>query len=160
MKTIFIVAVVSVLMGAISVIPDSGHFEGSSRTFHPKVEALAVPEYKEAQTVSKVPITPKEWVKFAASKHGWSEGQEWQALNKLLGNESGLNPKAQNPTSTAYGMFQFLDSTWGSYGCIKTSDPQIQSECGMKYIKARYGSPSKALSFWYNQCGTSKGCWY
>jgi hypothetical protein len=30
--------------------------------------------------------------------------------------ESGLNPHAQNKTSTAGGLFQFIDSTWGKYG--------------------------------------------
>lgn len=30
--------------------------------------------------------------------------------------ESGGNPTAQNPSSTASGLFQFLDSTWAGYG--------------------------------------------
>lgn len=30
--------------------------------------------------------------------------------------ESGLDPRAQNKTSTAGGLFQFIDSTWGKYG--------------------------------------------
>lgn len=30
--------------------------------------------------------------------------------------ESGGNPTAQNPTSTAGGLFQFIDSSWENYG--------------------------------------------
>lgn len=30
--------------------------------------------------------------------------------------ESGFNPQAQNPTSSASGLYQFIDQTWGGYG--------------------------------------------
>ena len=68
--------------------------------------------------------------------------------------ESGFNNKAQNKRSTAYGMFQFLDSTWKGTGISKTSDPIQQTEAGCIYIKNRYGTPQKALDFhlrsgWY-----------
>jgi hypothetical protein len=79
---------------------------------------------------------------------------EIPALLTLVQKESGFRNDAQNPRSTAYGMFQFLDKTWGNYGYAKTSDPLVQIEAGLKYIKARYGTPSKALNFhkannWY-----------
>jgi len=70
------------------------------------------------------------------------------ALWTLLRHESSLNPKAQNPTSTAYGLFQFLDSTWKSVGMKKTSDPEQQFVGGFKYIKQRYGTPEAAWAFW------------
>lgn len=31
--------------------------------------------------------------------------------------ESGFNPNARNPTSTAKGVFQILNGTWKAYGC-------------------------------------------
>ena len=34
----------------------------------------------------------------------------------VLARESGGNPLAENPTSTASGLWQFLDSTWAGYG--------------------------------------------
>lgn len=80
--------------------------------------------------------------------------QEWPAMYRLLMNESGFNPNAQNPTSTAHGLFQFLDSTWDGTGIDKTDDPAGQTEAGIKYIKSRYGTPSKALDFWYNVAPT------
>lgn len=82
----------------------------------------------------------------AAQKFGWSGGQ-WAALNWLVSHESSWNPNAQNPTSTAYGLFQFLDGTWKGYGS-KTSDPAKQALYGMQYIKDRYGDPAKAKAFW------------
>lgn len=75
-------------------------------------------------------------------KFGWGTGEQ-QPLVKLWNQESGWNPTAQNPTSTAYGIAQFLDSTWGPYGG-KTSDPHKQIDYGLEYIKQRYGSPSMA----------------
>jgi len=70
------------------------------------------------------------------------------ALWTLLKHESSLNPRAQNPSSTAYGLFQFLDSTWKTVGATKTSDPEKQFEAGFKYIKQRYGTPENAWAFW------------
>src|SRR5690606_9261952 len=49
------------------------------------------------------------------SRFGWSE-REAAALIELVRRESGWNPTAQNPTSTAYGLFQFLNSTWAGVG--------------------------------------------
>ncbi|MEO6866456.1 MAG: transglycosylase SLT domain-containing protein, partial [Gaiellales bacterium] len=62
--------------------------------------------------------------------------------------ESGYRPNAKNPSSTAYGLFQFLNSTWKGTGVSKTSDPVQQTVAGMRYIKQRYGSPDAAMSFW------------
>lgn len=87
----------------------------------------------------------------AASK-GWSQA-EFDAWDSLIQAESSWNPNAQNPTSTAYGFGQFLNSTWKPYG-QKTPDPQTQLAYMARYISDRYGSPSKALAFhrsknWY-----------
>ncbi|MBB1046465.1 phage tail tape measure protein [Dietzia cercidiphylli] len=92
----------------------------------------------------------------AAEMVGWTGG-EWAALKELWTRESGWNNNAQNPTSTAYGIAQFLDSTWAPYG-PKTSDPAKQIEYGIRYIQQRYGTPSAAVAFhdannWYDQGG-------
>lgn len=83
---------------------------------------------------------------------GWGP-DEFAAWDAVINAESGWNPNAQNPTSTAYGLGQFLNSTWKGYG-PKTSDPATQLAYMARYIKNRYGSPSKALIFhnshnWY-----------
>lgn len=96
----------------------------------------------------------KQIVNMQAASYGWGSGAEWDALVKLINSESGFRNTAQNPTSTAYGIFQFLDNTWADYGGTKTSDPTIQTQLGLKYIKTRYGDPIKAWAFkqshnWY-----------
>jgi hypothetical protein len=48
-------------------------------------------------------------VRKAAAAHGWGSGAEWNALSWLISHESSWNPRAQNPVSTAYGLFQFLN---------------------------------------------------
>jgi len=102
---------------------------------------------------SNVPTAPssvtgnKLIVKQMAAAKGWT-GKEWDALYKLVMGESGFKNTAQNPTSSAFGMFQFLNGTWAGYGVKKTSDPRGQTQAGLAYISQRYGTPSKALSKW------------
>lgn len=84
-----------------------------------------------------------------AAAYGWTGGQ-WDALYALWTGESGWNNNAQNPSSTAYGIAQFLDSTWAPYG-PKTSDPTLQIKYGLEYIKGRYGNPQNAYSQWLSR---------
>jgi len=86
----------------------------------------------------------KGMVRQMAAQMGWGDDQ-WGALEELVRRESSWNPNAQNPTSTAFGLFQFLDATWKNYG-KKTSDPSAQAQAGLAYIRDRYGSPSAALA--------------
>jgi hypothetical protein len=87
------------------------------------------------------------------SDFGWG-AEEQAALVELWNKESGWNPAADNPTSTAYGIAQFLDGTWAGTGIGRTSDPKKQIDAGLIYIRNRYGRPSAALAFhrqknWY-----------
>jgi hypothetical protein len=91
-----------------------------------------------------------------AAARGWT-GAQWNALDWIVNKESSWNPTAQNPSSTAFGLFQFLNGTWKGYG-PKTSDPQLQLQYGMQYIADRYGTPARAMAFhkghnWYNKGG-------
>ena len=88
----------------------------------------------------------------------YAEGQvgatQFDCLEDLWEAESSWNPNAQNPTSTAYGIAQFLDATWASTGIAKTSDPFRQIDAGLIYIDERYGTSCAAWSFhqannWY-----------
>lgn len=90
----------------------------------------------------------KKIVNMVASTYGWGSGSQWDALVWVIDHESSWSNTAQNPSSTAYGLFQFLDPTWASVGGKKTSDPTIQAQLGLKYIKSRYGDPIKAKAFW------------
>lgn len=80
---------------------------------------------------------------------GW--GQYWSSFNSLVMGESGWRSDAQNPTSTAYGIGQFLNSTWATVGGSKTSDPAKQIYYMLKYIQQRYGNPTKAWNAWQSR---------
>jgi hypothetical protein len=106
--------------------------------------------------VGNIPSNPAANFRFAqqiAPNFGWGAGElaAWYTLGMK---ESGWRNTAQNPTSTAYGIGQFLNSTWKGVGMTKTSDPAQQVEAMARYIRNRYGTPSKALAFhrannWY-----------
>lgn len=72
------------------------------------------------------------------------------ALAELLRHESGFEFEAQNPTSTAYGLFQFLNTTWRSVHCeySKRRSHAYQAFCGLLYVKERYHTPARAWRFW------------
>jgi hypothetical protein len=77
----------------------------------------------------------------------YKSNHEWQALFTLWNRESRWDYTADNPRSSAYGIPQMLKMPKGT--------PMTkQIDLGLKYIKHRYGSPSKALAF-HNQNG-----WY
>lgn len=83
----------------------------------------------------------------------WDDSQ-WEAFDTLISKESSWDNEAQNKESTAFGYGQFLDSTWELVGCTKTTNPNTQIDCTIKYLKVVYGSPQKALKFhlqnnWY-----------
>ena len=97
---------------------------------------------------------------YAARAYGWTGG-EWGNLHELIQRESSWNPAAQNPHSTAWGLFQFLNMHWGPgrylpAGRGSSVDQQIQG--GLRYIKDRYGVPSRAIAHhnrmnWYHEGG-------
>ena len=87
--------------------------------------------------------TPKEYAQRLT-------GNEWDSFNYIITRESGWNNTAQNPTSTAYGLAQFLNMTWETVGCTKTSNATIQIDCAITYMQQRYGTITKAERFWRN----------
>ncbi|MED5019341.1 transglycosylase SLT domain-containing protein [Paenibacillus chibensis] len=99
--------------------------------------------------------TASKAVSQAISNLGLS--QSWlKPTLELIARESSFNANAKNSTSSAAGLFQFLDSTRKNYGGSKVdwSDPYQQALKGLQYIKDRYGTPEKALAFW------DKNKWY
>lgn len=77
----------------------------------------------------------------------WNSYREWNSLYNLWMKESKWDYRADNKHSTAYGIPQILD--------MPTDTNMIeQIQLGIKYIKIRYGTPTKALAFhkkhgWY-----------
>lgn len=82
----------------------------------------------------------------------------FSSIDAIWTQESGWREDADNPTSTAFGIPQFLDSTWEQYGGI-SYDAEGQIRKGYAYVGDRYdGSADKALAFkqangWYDRGG-------
>lgn len=114
------------------------------------------PEPPAASYGNPTPVSDlQEMVKrMARRREGWG-GKQWGALEELISRESSWNPRAENPTSTASELFQFLDSTAANYGLKPTGNPvRAQARAGLQYIEDRYGTPRAALRFhdknnWY-----------
>jgi hypothetical protein len=70
------------------------------------------------------------------------------AMVEIAWRESRFDPTAQNPRSTAFGRWQFLDATWEHYGVQKTEDAQLQTIAAVRYVYEawRHGSPEAALA--------------
>lgn len=81
------------------------------------------------------------------------EGLDWGddcvgSAAELCWNESRFNPYCQNPASSAYGLYQFLDETRADYGLAMDASPYGQTRAFVRYVSDRYGCPCDALAFW------------
>ncbi|MFJ4739070.1 NlpC/P60 family protein [Streptomyces sp. NPDC088775] len=96
-----------------------------------------------------------------AADYGWS-GNQFDALYKLWMGESGWNHHADNPNSDAYGIPQAMSNIHKETATSEwRNSPSKQIAWGLRYIKGRYGTPSKALSFWnsHNPHWYKDGAW-
>lgn len=80
------------------------------------------------------------------------EGLDWDdeqidAMVRICWRESRYYANDQNQTSTAYGLYQFLDSTLQYTGVEKTSEPLLQTVAAVRDIEDRYDTPIDALEF-------------
>lgn len=67
-------------------------------------------------------------------------------LKKAQIEAPGLNPRAQNPNSSAGGLFQFIDSTWRDYGRGGDKyDPVANADAAARYTLDNKRSLEKAL---------------
>ena len=68
---------------------------------------------------------------------GW-DGKQWVCINELIDRESRWDNTADNPKSSAYGLFQMLKTPNGL-------PMERQTERGLRYIEHRYETPCEAL---------------
>ena len=113
-----------------------------------KSEKSSVPDRADDDDAPAGNASVKDKVKAAFKSLGWNVGAPWAATDWIVGKESSWNPVARNPSSGAFGLFQFLGSTKDQYLPDENPDPFIQGKAGRQYIKDRYGDPEKAKAFW------------
>ena len=90
----------------------------------------------------------KAAVRKIAEQMGW--GKYWGDIDWLVNKESGWNPNAANPSSSARGLFQKMTSLHGPV----EDTVEGQARWGLNYIKSAYGNPAAARahhqrSNWY-----------
>ncbi|HEX3782832.1 MAG TPA: transglycosylase family protein [Pseudonocardiaceae bacterium] len=87
------------------------------------------------------------------ASHAATEAQpNWAAVIQC---ESGGNPTAQNAHSTASGLFQFLDSSWASYGGLQYAPRAKEATAAQQYAVAETAYRESGLSPW----AASESCW-
>jgi hypothetical protein len=103
------------------------------------IEAIASSQVKyfDAEALAFLTVYAKGW-----------PIKEWECLRYVWTKESHFNPKALNKSSGAYGIAQFMPSTWGNYKVTKTAEARLQIKYGLRYIEKRYGSACGAEKFW------------
>ena len=107
--------------------------------FAPQPAVPATIVYKERPILKQVDA--KKMAKALLTK------QEYSCLTKLLGKESAWKPSAKNPTSSAKGIGQLLDSTYRNLGMKHSEDSVPQLVATLAYIHRRHVTPCKAWGF-------------
>lgn len=120
-----------------------------------------VPGSPANRTAAALGLTGNEAVVYDAMIDAGFPATEWPALRNLLMSESGFNPTARNPSSGAFGLFQFYGHQNDKYGALGaySSDAASQARAGLQYIKDRYGSPSAAWAHWQTARSYDVGGW-
>lgn len=72
-------------------------------------------------------------------------GQDPQTALGIARIESGLNPNAQNPKSSAGGLFQFIDGTASQYGLANRFDPNQAADAGARLLRDNGAVLQRAL---------------
>jgi hypothetical protein len=115
-----------------------------------KLATLLTPAAATATAV----LTPRQIARQMLPSFGWSQRQ-FPYLNWLWNRESGWNKFAENPYSGAYGIPQALPGAkMASAGPNWRGNARTQIRWGLRYIRARYGSPRRA---WDHELATG---WY
>lgn len=123
--------VAPVPLGEAAASNDAAHYIGQTSDAH-SIGQISMPKPVSTSDV-------RAYVADRASRSGW-KGAQWRCLAAIIDAESRWNPTADNPTSSAYGVFQQLRLTPGT----SLAD---QTRLGLKYVAHRYGTPCAALHF-------------
>lgn len=114
----------------------------------PKPSATAKPRPKAKKPAVVMTIAQKkEYARWYLAERGFAN--QFYAVDYIFTRESGWNHRADNPTSSAYGIPQSLPgSKMATAGSDWKTNPRTQIRWGIDYMISRYGSPAKAYQFW------------
>ena len=107
--------------------------------FAPQPAVPATVVYKERPLLKQVDA--KKLAKHLLTK------QEYSCLAKLLGKESAWKASAKNPTSSAKGIGQLLDSTYRNLGMKHSQASVPQLVATLAYIHRRHVTACNAWQF-------------
>lgn len=117
------------------------------RTAVDETKALALSQDSGGQVTKTEDLAsgdPRDIARAMLPEFGFASSQ-FGCLDSLWTRESNWNPRADNPTSSAYGIPQSLPgSKMASAGPDWMYNPETQIRWGLGYIQARYGSPCGA----------------
>lgn len=71
-----------------------------------------------------------------------------KCFRAILVHESHMNAKAKNPTSSAKGIGQLLDSTYRNLGMKHSNDGMAQTVAALAYISRHYGGRDATCTAW------------
>ena len=98
----------------------------------------------------QVPVVMNNNQKVEAFVNELMTKRQANCLLWIFDKESHLNPNAKNPTSSAKGIGQLLDSTYKNIGLKHSADPIAQVVAAIAYVSRHYGSDGAcaAKAFW------------
>jgi len=108
----------------------------------PEPQVLAEYTYKSSLEPREVPLCslPSDvpmWLRYELASIG-ANCREQVELAYIAKHESTYNPEAKNPTSSARGLMQFLDSSFVNFGCGKyggRTSSSGQLKCSLNIIR-------------------------
>lgn len=122
--------------------------------FNPLAATQGEFEPKPGETTAQSGTGGDSDVKSIIAKNAQKAGVEAATMQTFAAVESDMNPNAKSPTSSASGLFQFINSTWnmmlGKYGKkhnlppnASPLDPNASSAMAAEYIKDNMRSLSR-----------------
>jgi len=126
---------------------------GGNHFDHVHFAILAISDFLRNLAAPKAPAPGAGgdvWSQVASYFSERGQGAHNPALHELLMRESGMNPQADNPTSDAWGLFQFMLNLHARPGGLlpkgMNSTLGEQIAAGFSYITGKYGNATNALA--------------
>ncbi|WP_337739627.1 transglycosylase SLT domain-containing protein [Agrobacterium vitis] len=97
-----------------------------------------------AQSGTRIAVAPEN-IRGVISEAATRHGVDPNALMQIASVESGFDPNAKNPNSSAGGLFQFIDGTAKQYGLADRFDPAQAADAAARLAKDNSAALKSAL---------------